>query len=225
MVGATLFTVTNDVAEMAAPSLPPEDLARLEISTKSDGAHDYRAIPYDGMSFVGKVIQSHDDYRLALNKITEWDGKYKGVTKYNVGEIYEQIVNLMDRAGKLFLEGITSSFHNKSKFEQLLDYMSDLPLNLTTKDFFGETISKSHELGFEEGMQRLLRRKISPEGGWSGSVGETPPAFIEKKQIFSEFLQSAPPGILRNTLRECLNSVEKMIEEHNDDDENRFHSR
>ena len=74
-------------------------------------------------------------------------------------------------------------------------------------------------------MIKLLRIKIYPEGVWSSSVGQIPPEFIEKMECFEELKKTAPEGKLRNALDECERGVEKMIEEHKNEEEDRFHSR
>ena len=74
-------------------------------------------------------------------------------------------------------------------------------------------------------MAKLLKSKICPEGGWSSSVGQVPPEYIEKKEVLQILKPNAPAGVLRNALDECTRGVEKMIKDHKEEEENMFHSR
>jgi hypothetical protein len=59
----------------------------------------------------------------------------------------------------------------------------------------------------------------------SGGRLKLPSAFLEKREIFQSLRSGAPAGQLRNVLDECLSAVETMIDNHQKDEENRYHSR
>jgi hypothetical protein len=199
--------------------------ARLEREKTINKYSEYEAIPFHGIEFINKFITTTESYRLAIKKAIEWDKKYEGITSYSVSKVFEQFISLHDASNALYFDYMKSEFYNKDGFPECLQCLFKLPLNRGNLGTFKEAIGKSAELGYEDEMIKLLRSKIYPEGGWSSSVGQIPPAFIEKKECFEELKDIAPAGKLRNALDECVRGSEKMIEEHKKEEENRFHSR
>jgi len=199
--------------------------ARLEREKTINKCSEYKAVPFHGIDFVDKFITTDDSYRLAIKKAIEWDKKYEGITSYSVSEVFEQFISLRNESGVLYFDHLKGEFYNKDGFPECLQCLLRLPLNKNNLDIFKETIEQSGKMGYENEMIKLLRRKIFPEGGWSSSAGQVPPAFIEKKECFEELRNISPPGKLRNALDDCTRNSEKMIEEHRKEEENRFHSR
>lgn len=199
--------------------------ARLEKEKAIDKYSEYESIPFHGIKFINKFITTDKSYRLALKKAIEWDKKYEGITSYSVSKVFEQFISLRDASGALYFNHIKGEFYNKDCFSEYLQCLFRLPLNRGNLSTFKEAIGKSAELGYEDEMIKLLKSKIYPEGGWSSSVGQIPPVFIEKKECFDELKNIAPAGKLRNALDECVRGSEQMIDEHKKEEENRFHSR
>lgn len=199
--------------------------ARLEREKSINKYSEYEAIPFHGIEFINKFITNNDGYRLAIKKAIEWDKKYDGITSYSVSKVFEQFISLRDMSGVLFFEHVKGDFYNKNAFPECLQCLFRLPLDKRNLGTFKDIIGKSAEFECEDEMIKLLRSKIYPEDGWSSSVGQVPPAFIEKKECFEELRNIAPAGKLRNVLDECVRGSEKMIEEHKKEEENRFHSR
>jgi len=199
--------------------------ARLEREKEINKYSEYEAIPFDGIRFIDKFIKTNDNYLLAIRKVIEWDKKYEGITSFSVSKAFEQFISLRDASGVSYFNHVKDNFYNKDGFSECLQCLFRLSLNRENLNIFKECIGKSAELGFENEMIKLLRSKIYPEGGWSSSLGQIPPVFIEKKQCFEELENIAPVGKLRNALDECVRGAEKMIEEHKTEEENRFHSR
>jgi hypothetical protein len=198
---------------------------RLEREKEINKYSEYEAIPFHGIEFINKFINSNDSYMLAIQKTLEWHKKYEGITNYSVSKVFEQIMSLRDSFGDLYFNHIKVKFYDKNSFPGCLQCLFRLPLNKKNLSTFEEIIKKSSELGYEDEMAKLLRSKIYPEGGWSSSVGQVPPAFIEKKECFEKLKTTAPEGKLKNAIDECVRGVEQMIEEHKKEEENRFHSR
>lgn len=199
---------------------------RLKNEKRINKYSEYEAVPFHGIEFINKFITTTDSYRLAIKKAIEWNKKYEGLATYSVSKVFEQFVSLRDASGDLYFNKVKNEFYNKDNFPDCLQCLFRLSLNKSNLETFKEVIGKSTELGYENEMATLLiRGKLYPEGGWSSSVGQTPPAFLEKKESFKELRDSTPAGKLRNALDQCINGVEKMIEDHAKDEENRRHSR
>lgn len=199
--------------------------ARLEKEKAINKYSEYEAVPFHGIEFINKFITNNETYLQAVQKAIEWDKKHDGLSSYSVSKIFEQIMSLRDSSGVLYFDRIKENIYNKDKFTDCLQCLSKLPLTKQNLGTFKEILVKSSELEHEDGMINLLRSKIYPEGGWSSSVGQIPPAFIEKKECFEELRRIAPAGKLKSALDECVRGVEKLIEEHQKEEENRFHSR
>lgn len=199
--------------------------ARLEKEKTINKYSEYEAVPFHGIEFINKFINSTNDYRSAIKKAIEWDKKYESIASYSISKVFEQFMSLRNAAGVLYFYHIKDELYNKDRFSECLQCLFRLPLNKSNLSPFKEAIGKSAELGHEDEMVKLLRSKLYPEGGWSSSVGQTPPAFLEKKESFEELKKSAPAGKLRNAIDECVNGVEKMIEDHAKEEENRRLSR
>lgn len=199
--------------------------ARLEREKAINKYSEYEAVPFHGIEFINKFVTTVDGYRLAINKVLDWDKKYDGIASYSVSKVFEQFISLRDASGTLYFDHVKAEFYNKDGFLKCLQCLFRLPLNKNNLGTFKDAVIKSGELGYEDEMIKLLRSKIYPEGGWSSSVGQVPPAFIEKKECFEELKNGAPAGKLSNALDECVRGSEQMIEEHKKEEENRFHSR
>lgn len=199
--------------------------ARLEREKAINKYSEYEAVPFHGIEFINKFVTTADGYRLAINKVLDWDKKYDGIASYSVSKVFEQFISLRDASGTLYFDHIKAEFYNKDGFLKCLQCLFRLPLNKNNLGEFKEAVIKSGEFRYEDEMIKLLRSKMYPEGGWTSSVGQVPPAFIEKKECFEELKKIAPAGKLSNALDECVRGSEKMIEEHKKEEENRFHSR
>ncbi len=199
--------------------------ARLDKEKAINKHSEYEAVPFHGIDFINKFVTTVDGYRLAINKVIDWDKKYDGMVSYSVSKVFEQLVSLRDASGALYFDHIKDDFYNKDEFFKSLQCLFRLPLNKNNLCTFKEAVIKSGELRYEDEMIKLLRSKIYPEGGWTSSVGQVPPAFIEKKECFEELKNNAPLGKLSNALDECVRGAEQMIEDHKKEEANRYHSR
>lgn len=198
---------------------------RLERESTINKYSEYEAVPFRGIDFIDKIIRNAGDYFYGIQKVLEWDEKYGEIASYSVTKVFEQIILLKDKTGDLYLNSIKDKFYNQNLFPKYLNCLFRLPLNRSNIAIFSEAIQKSKELNNENEMAKLLKSKIFPEGGWSSSVGGVPPVFLEKKEVFKSLKNNAPAGVLRNSLDECVRGVEKMLEEHKEEEENLFHSR
>ena len=196
---------------------------RLEREKEINKHSEYEAIPFQGIEFINKFINTNANYSFAIRKVIEWDKKHEGT--YSVSKIFEQFISLRNASDLLYFDYIKAEFYNKDGFSKCLQCLFGLPLTRGNIDTFKEIVVKSSELGYEDEMIKLLRSKIYPRGSWSSSIGQIPPVFIEKKECFEELKKIAPAGKLRNTLDECVRGAEKIIEEHKKEEENRFFSR
>ena len=199
--------------------------ARLEREKAINKYSEYEAVPFHGIEFINKFVTTVDGYRLAINKAIDWDKKYDGIASYSVSKVFEQLISLRDASGELYFDHVKDEFYNKDGFLKCLQCLFRLPLSKNNLGTFKEAVIKSGELRYEDEMIKLLRSKIYPEGGWTSSVGQVPPAFIEKKECFEELKNNAPLGKLSNALDECARGAEQMIEEHKKEEANRYHSR
>ncbi len=199
--------------------------ARLEHEKEINKYSEFQAVPFDGITLLNKAVKNYDDFFYVNTKVLEWNDKYKGIAGLSVKKVFGQIVSLKDESGKLYFENIKDKFYNKEHFSNLLSCLFLLSLDRSSIEIFNEAIQKSKELGFEEDMEKLLKSKIYPEGIWSSSLGEVPPIYIEKKEVFLALKDTAPAGRLSSALDVCVQEVEKMIEDDKREEENRFHSR
>lgn len=198
---------------------------RLRREKEVNKYSEYEAIPFHGIEFINKFINSKESYSLALHKTIEWDRHNVDITSFSVSKLFKQLMLLKDVSGILFFEHIKSEFYKKDTFEECLQCLYKLPLIKSNLGIFKDVIDKASEFGYLDEISKLLKSKIYPEDGWSSSVGQVPPVFIEKKECFDELKKNIPAGKMKNTLDECVQGVERMIEEHNREEENRFYSR
>lgn len=186
---------------------------------------EYEAVPFDGIGILAKLVKSEDDYYFALLKAIDWDSKYVGIASFSVDKYFEQIASLKNSSDDLYLDKIKDRFKDKDLYSKLISCLSHLHLNRLSIDLFKDALQKCHEFGCEDLLINILRRKIYPEGGWTSSVGDVPPAFIERKEIFTELERTAPAGKLKSAVGDCIKGVVQMMEDHKREEENRFHSR
>ncbi len=198
---------------------------RLEKERAAPQSSEYHAAPFEGIDFMGRIIRNPEDYLYAIMKALEWDEEYEGTASFSVSKILKQIVSLMDGSGRLYVDTVKNSFYSRKAFPKFLECLSQLRLNRSSTDIFSEAIQKSKEFGHENKAVELLKGKIYPEDGWTSSVGEVPSAFLERKEVFRRLKDGAPAGRLKNALDECLMAVDSMIDDHQKEEENRFHSR
>jgi len=199
--------------------------ARLEKEKYIKRYSEYRAIPFRGINALEKEIKNDEDYFYLIQKIIEWDAKYEDLMSFSIKTIFEQVISLKNISGISYFDIIKNKFYKKTKFPNFLRCLYHVKLNLSTIDTFYEAIEKSNEFGFDSNMGELLKSKIYPEDVWSSSLGEVPPAFIERKKVFQNLKDKSQPGVIKEALYMCIQGVENMIKEHKKEEENRFHSR
>jgi hypothetical protein len=198
---------------------------RLEREKSINKYSEYKAVPHKGITSLPKIIQSKEDFCLAVERAIAWESKYEGITNYSVSEIFEQILSLRDTTGKQYAEELKTRFNTPETFPKFLECLSKLSLNKANLGIFKDAVSIGTKLEFDDDMGKLLRGKVYPEDGWTSSGDETPPAFIEKKEIFSELLSVVSPGKLKSVIEQSYEAVLKLIEEHKTDEDNHFYSR
>jgi hypothetical protein len=150
---------------------------RLEREKSINKYSEYKAVPHNGITSLPKIIQSKEDFCLAVERAIAWESKYEGIINYSVSEIFEQILSLRDATGKHYAEELKTRFSTAETFPRFLEYLSKLPLNKANLGIFKDAISIGTKLGFDYDIGKLLRSKVYPEDGWTSSGDETPPAF------------------------------------------------
>lgn len=193
---------------------------------KARGYSDYKAIPYRKIEFLSSYINTPESFLIAIKRAIVWTEKYKDVFSLVMSKVFEQIVTLRDQAGTMYFETQGEKLlNNKSDFEVYLKCLSWVPLTKAYLYMFKAAINISTIWKYGNEMAELLRNKVAPEDGWSSSPGQTPPAFIEKKECFEELKNIVHAGVLRNVLESCIRGVDSMIKQHLQEEENRAHSR
>ncbi|MDP2705513.1 MAG: hypothetical protein Q8O71_03950 [bacterium] len=191
---------------------------RLKESKTHNKRAEFEAIPYDGIKHLSGSIQSYEDYRKFLSQSLEWHNIYsEGVEYYDVQKILKPILFARNnKTNQLYITEYINELVQKKQINEILICAQYLPLNGETVDLFLRISEEGIKSDNLKTIRSLLFSKTYPEGGWSSSGGQAPPALLEKKRIYEEMQKKTSLGALSNLLKRCADSVEQSIKEHLD---------
>ncbi len=192
---------------------------RLKKSKEFSSYSRFEAIPYDGIKHLNKSVKSFDDFKKFLSKTIEWHNVYSsGKEYYEVEKVLKPI--LLSRGldkNSLYIGNFISELIENDDIDNVFVCMQYLPLNSETTDLFFRVCEWGVGKNKTNEIKSLLFSKTIPEGGWSSSHNEPPPALLEKKRIY-ESMHAKSDGILKVSLNKCIDSIEASIQDHLDRD-------
>jgi hypothetical protein len=192
---------------------------RLNKSKENSSYSRFEAIPYDGLKHLKDSVQSYDDYEKLMVKALEWHNTYsRGVEHYEVQKILKPVLMSRDLPNNiLYADSFVNKLLQENKINSALTCAQYLPLHGETSDLFLKIAGAGVKEGRVEEIESLLFTKTMPEGGWTSSHNQPPPALVQKKKVY-ESMQNKTSGVLENLLRRCVNSIEKSIQDNLDRD-------
>lgn len=186
--------------------------------SKSRSSSRYEAIPFDGIKHLKDSVQSYSDFEKLLVKVIEWHNTYShGVEHYEVEKILKPVLMTRDQGNKFYIETFINQIIQKNEIGTALTCAQYLPLVEETANLFLIISRKGLEANKSKEIQSLLFTKTSPEGGWTSSHNEPPPALLAKKRVY-ELMRECSSGSLKVLLDRCINSIQKDIQDHLDRD-------
>ena len=193
---------------------------RLEKSkeSKSRSSSRYEAIPYDGIRHLKESVKSYADFEKLLVSVIKLHDTYSdGVEHYEVEKILKPVLMARDQSNKLYIETFMIHLIQNNEIDTALKCAQYLPLIEETASLFLLVSQKGLEANKNAEIQSLLFTKTNPEGGWTSSHNEPPPALLEKKRVYESMCGNSS-GPLKILLDRCINSIQQSIQDHLDRD-------
>ncbi|MFA5870300.1 MAG: hypothetical protein WC842_00180 [Candidatus Paceibacterota bacterium] len=187
---------------------------------KNRGAEKFDAIPFDGFRSATELIKNYDDFAKLMDKINFWRN--------------EELLFSFDIDGFL---GKSIGGHDSEHGDYLLHYIGDKiktgdaeSLKIATNAFFGisfgaDTIDlflnflmAAEKAGvLDEAKDVFTHQVIS--GSYSSTVGQAPPALVNKKEALEKISAKCQPGVIKNYVDSLTGSIADDIKRHLDEGE------
>ncbi len=179
-----------------------------EIREKNMKDREYRAIPFDGVQCIVNQIKSHNDYEKFMGKVISW--YEKGIwINYSLMEPIKTLLN--SSSGKLYIEEYIENQLEMGNIKNAIIASKFLPFNENTIFVFMEVAEKAITSGKSVDIENLIYNKIFPDTGWVSSLGEAPPALVERKNLFQKIYEQTKPGKLRMLVEKCIEKIDRAI--------------
>lgn len=176
---------------------------------------EFEAIPFDGIKCIKEKIRSFDDYWKFIQKIIEWYKSDICRSNFEIKNLMKETTLLQEKGtDEICLIKCIQILLKEEKLEDAAICMEFLPLTQQTIDVFIEFSETAIEMNQYELAKSVLFQKAWPEGGFSSQLGEPPPAFLRIKNIFRKMREKATSKRLKSLINQCIDQVEKTIEEH-----------
>lgn len=191
-----------------------------QMRMKGATSREYEGVPFRGLECVAHQVRSYEDFEKLMDQLMKWQQEGDPWQSYDVQFVMKPLTTLSCQgSGKLFLEKYIEEQIGADSVVNALEAAEHLPFNEKTTDVVLQLCEKAIELGKVDPARGLLDHLHSPDTGWSSGLGEAPPALIERKNFFEKMYLKANPGRLRTMIKQCVQSVNRHIEEHIKSDE------
>lgn len=188
---------------------------RFEKSEKIGYTREFKTIPFGGIRYLERKIKTFQDYLSLIQKVIQWYESDIFLRQFDLKYLMKPVALQRDKeTNEFYLIKYIKILLQKNSVEEALICGRFLPLTQDTMDMFIEISEKGVGSNLCEDVKSLLFSKTSPEGGYSCSLGEAPPALVEIRNIFEEMSKKVPPGILKNLIHNCSEEVKGDIENH-----------
>ncbi|MBA7497925.1 hypothetical protein ES704_00659 [subsurface metagenome] len=182
---------------------------------------EFKAIPHKGIKYLEKSINSFEDYYKFLKKCILWSNAKLFSIDLDIENLFKPIVSKKEKDSKeTYLIKSIKELLKENLINEALISAEILPLSFETTDLFLEISHKGIKNNLYKEVRYLLFHKTLPQTRiWMFSPGKTPQIFLEIKNIFKYMLKKTNPGRLNNLIGECIEIIDKGIEDDLERDE------
>ena len=189
---------------------------RKETATQ----HEYEGIPSKGLKCLTSQIKTYSDFEQLIDQLMLGKQENDPWRSYDIALLMKPLKTLSDQGSdQTFLEQYIRHQLDAGRIENALGAIEHMPLGEKTIGVILQVLEKAIESGKAEDARQLLHSQIFPDTAWFSGIGESPPALVERKQLFEEMYRRSSPGILRVMIQQCTKSIQRYIEEHMKEDE------
>ena len=189
------------------------DFIDYRLNKEKDNLHnrkDFEAIPHKGIKCLNNLVNSFGDYYKFVEKFIVWHNAKLFLTNLDIKKLFEPIESKKEK--DLEEAYLIKSIKELIKEKRLVDAIicgEVLPLSIETADLFLGISQKGISSNLYNEVQNLLFCKTLP----GDIVWSSPAIFFEIKNIFNQMLNKIEPGRLNNLIRECIETIDKYIED------------
>jgi|GEM_PF-4312018 len=169
-------------------------------------------VPYHGYDFVKKfleVIENYEMYiKLVINSTTN-----KKIHSIDKQKIYGSIFFIKDASNRLIILQLLDNSIKDNRLDIVIEILENYRLNDYTINDFISGLKYLNDNGREEEAEKLLYEYTYPTGVWSRNFGENSQIKISILKAYHEIERLLPFGKLKSIAVECINNIEKDMQE------------
>ena len=169
-------------------------------------------IPFDGIRSIAKFIISYEDFSKFIHHFMIWykkDPFFEFPCRMLIKPLIQHLNPLSTRP---FIEEYIEHELESERIENILFLLECLPLSESNIPLFIKAAKIGLKLNKITEIKKLLHRKAFPTDT-STIVGQTPPALLNIRKIFQKMNLEINPGRLKMIIQECIDLVDRNIED------------
>ncbi len=182
-------------------------LKHKEFVEKNDYSFD--AIPYEGFRLLKNIISNYNDFYNLILKTNSWI-KDNLFYPFELDNLLKELENCDTYIDEFIEKNINSN--DKKIFSILINFLYSIDFTEKSSIIFLNTLINSQNLGLIDEAKNLFIHKVL-SGSYSSSIGEAPPALVNKKNILYKLEKECPNGIIKVFISSIKDSIEKQIED------------
>jgi len=182
---------------------------------------DYRAIPFEGFSFIQKKVDSYEKFEFLVDGLLNVHHNVKYIHSHDFMSLLKDISNkIHDDTQKTYIVEYFNRKFEKNNLIDAVEVLNYIDFTENNVPLFLSALNKCEELDQIPYLESILSNIIHVKEGFSTRSGEPPKVYVDIKNNLMKMKELAEPGLVKSMIGESIKSVEKTIQFHlNLDDE------
>ncbi|MBD3227663.1 MAG: hypothetical protein GF329_05700 [Candidatus Lokiarchaeota archaeon] len=191
---------------------------RLNKFQNKKNIGQFDPIPHNGFRFSESLIKNYEDFSKLMDKIHFWRSSDM-LFSFDIDNLLRNFKQSSDEDSVSYLvkyiqEKIQTA--KKDKVKIAISSLYGIKFGGDTSDLFLNMLLVSEKVGLlNEAREVFFHQVLS--GGYSSSIGEAPPALVNKKNALEAIHKKCPPGLVKNYIDSLTRSIADDIQRHMDE--------
>lgn len=195
-------------------------LKRQGVYFRKGDVERFDAIPFDGFRSAKELIKTYDDFVKLMDKVNSWRSDDLLLSFDINGFLGKSIGGHDGEHGDYLLRYISEKIEagDTGSLEVAANAFFGVSFGDSTSDLFLNFLIAAEKADALEKAKDVFTHQII-SGGYSSTVGEAPPALVNKKATLEKMCDKCSPGIIKNYIDSLIKSLAADIQRHLDEGE------
>ena len=204
------FAIKGDIDQFL--ELVEYRLKKDRGSFKQESGESFEPIPFDGFRSAEELVRNYDDFSKLMDKVNSWRNE-ELLYSFNVDKILKNIKGHDDEHGDYLPYYIDEKIKrgDAENIKIASNILLGIPFRESTADLFFNLLVTAEKAHVLEKAQKTFSHQVL-SGSYTSTVGEAPPALVNKKNVLTKIYGKCQPGIIKNYLDSLIKSISSDIQ-------------